>query len=186
MRRWLVFLLTFSLCLSAPPAFAYDCNNRHQYVIGPPLIWEYVGNPLNTSDSTCWSLGYSGPNWNSSAGLWEFVTWNDQTAVRTINVPSTDSGTSNWTAQLYIDWDDPNASWWNAITADVDVDHNGTHTNYLVANFVGNGGVTSYMGTKSVNFSAVSGDTITVRVKGRRSYTNTRVRFSSVHVWRNG
>ncbi len=155
-------------------------------MIGPGTWYEYVGNPLDSSATDCWSIPGSSPGWSSTAGMWDFVTWNDQTATRVINVPSTDSGTSSWTAQLYVDFYDPNASWWNAITAQVDVNHGGSHTYYTIYNNLGNGGTPYDSGTKWVSFSAVSGDTITITIQGRDSYTDTHVRFASVHVFRQG
>jgi hypothetical protein len=185
MRKAFLALTILAISL-AGNAFAYDCSNRSLYVIGPGTTWEYVGNPLDTSSSQCWTLGGTSPVWNGTAGLWDFVTWNDQTATRVINVPSTDSGTSSWTAQLYVDFYDPNAAWWEAIFAQVDVNHGGTHTYYTIYSKLGNSGATSDSGNKYVNFSAVSGDTITITIQGRNSYPDSHVRFNSVHVWRQG
>lgn len=96
------------------------------------------------------------------------------------------AGTSNWSAQLYVDFNDPNASWWNALSATVDVNHGGSHTQYTIYNILGNGGTTSDSGTKSVNFTAVNGDTVTITVSGRISFTDSHARFGGVHVFRVG
>lgn len=186
MRKTLAVLAVIAaVALSAPSAFAYTCNSRYQVIIGPGTYYEYIGNPLDTSSSQCWSLGSTSPVWNSTAGEWEFTTWNDQTAVQTVTAAGT---STSYTAQLYVDFHDPNASWWNALDAEVDVNHNGTHTTHIIFIILGNGGVTDVSGSKYVNFTAQPGDSITITIKGRNSYygSGTVVRFSSVHLWQNG
>jgi hypothetical protein len=186
MRKTLAILAVIAaVSLSAPSAFAYTCNSRQQVPIGPPTIYEYNGNPLNTSNSTCWSLGASSPVWSSGTSEWEFTTWNDQSAVQTVTATGT---STSFTAQLNVDFNDTNASWWNALSAQVDVNHSGSHSYYTIFSIIGNGGVTSASGSKSVNFTAQPGDSITISIKGRNSYygSGTVVRFNSVHLWQNG
>jgi hypothetical protein len=186
MRKTLAVLAVIAaVSLFAPGAYAYTCNSRHLVPIGPGTYYEYIGNPLNTSDSTCWSLGASSPVWNSSVSEWEFTTWNDQSAVQTVTATGT---STSFTAQLNVDFNDANASWWNALFAQVDVNHSGSHSYYNIFSIIGNGGVTSASGAKYVNFTAQPGDTITISVTGRNSYygSGTVVRFSDVHLWQNG
>jgi hypothetical protein len=185
MRKAFAVLAVAVVSLAVPKAFAYDCTNRYQVIIGPGTWWEYVGNPLDTSASDCWSLGSTSPVWNSSASMWEYTTWNDQYATRVINVPSTDSGTSSWSASITVDFYDPNASWWEGLDVDIAVNHLGGVTHYSLYSNVGN--ATAFdSGRKDVNFTAVSGDTITINIRGRNSFTNSHVRFAGVHVWRQG
>lgn len=187
MRKAFAVLAVVAALSIVPSAFAYDCSNRYQLMIGPGTWWEYVGNPLDTSSSQCWTLGTNGPVWNSTDGYWEFRYWQDNTATRVINVPSTDSGTSSWSAQFVVDFNDPHANWYDALFATVDVNHNGTHTYYNMYSNIASSGLTSDSGTKSVNFSAVSGDTITITIQGRNGwYPDARVRFAGVHVFRAG
>jgi hypothetical protein len=186
MRKTLAILAVIAaVALSAPSAFAYTCNSRQLAPIGPGTYYEYIGNPLNTSDSTCWSLGASSPVWNSGASEWEFTTWNDQSAIQTVTATGT---STSFTAQLNVDFNDTNASWWNALFAQADVNHNGSHSYYTIFSIIGNGGVTSASGAKYVNFTAQPGDSITISITGRNSYygSGTVVRFSDVHLWQNG
>jgi hypothetical protein len=187
MRKTLLALAVLVAVVAlTPAAFAYNCSPRYQLMIGPGTWWEYVGNPLDTSSSQCWTLGGTSPVWNSTASMWEFSTWNDQTATRVVSVPSTDSGTSSWSAQFYLDFYDPHAEWWEGLTATVDVNHGGSHTYYTL--YSNNGAnVATDSGTKSVNFSAVSGDTVTLTFQGRNSYYgDAHVRINSVHIFRQG
>lgn len=186
MRKTLAVLAVCAVVsLSAPDAFAYTCNSRQLVPIGPAVFYEYIGNTLNTSDSTCWTLGSSSPVWSSSAGKWEFTTWNDQSAIQTVTATGT---STSFTAQLNVDFNDPNASWWNALLAQVDVNHNGSHSYYNIFSIIGNGGVTSASGPKYVNFTAQPGDSITITIRGRNTYagSGTVVRFSEVHLWQTG
>ncbi|HJQ39990.1 MAG TPA: hypothetical protein VKB93_22835 [Thermoanaerobaculia bacterium] len=186
MRKTLAVLAVIAaVSLSAPTAFAYTCNSRVLLQIGPGTYYEYIGNPLDTSDSTCWSLGGSSPVWSSGVSEWEFTTWNDQTAIQTVTAAGT---STSYTAQLNVDFNDSNASWWNALSAQVDVNHNGSHTYYTIFSIIGSGGVTTASGNKFVNFTAQPGDSITITVQGRNSYygSGTVVRFSNVHLWQNG
>jgi hypothetical protein len=186
MRKILAILTVIvAVSLFSPSAFAYTCNSRQLVMIGPGTYYEYIGNPLNTSNSTCWSLGSTSPVWNSGASEWEFTTWNDQSAVQTVTVTGT---STSFTAQLDVDFNDTNASWWNALSARVDVNHNGSHSYYYIFSIVGNGGVTSASGAKYVNFTAQPGDSITIRIMGRNSFygSGTVVRFKEVHLWQNG
>jgi len=184
-KTFAVLAVIAAVSLAAPSAFAYTCNSRYQVQIGPPTIYEYIGNPLDTSASTCWTLGLSSPVWSSSVSEWEFTTWNDQTAVQTVTAAGT---STSYTAQLYVDFNDSNASWWNALSAQVDVNHGGSHSYYTIFSIIGNGGVTSASGNKSVNFNAQPGDSITITISGRNSYygSGTVVRFANVHLWQNG
>jgi hypothetical protein len=100
-----------------------------------------------------------------------------------INVPSTDSGSNSWNAQLWVDFNDPHAEWWQFLGAKVDVNHGGTHTFYTIYNNHGSN-VSVDSGIKSVNFTAVSGDTITITVTGQNAESDSIIRFSSVHVFR--
>ena len=186
MRKTLATLAVIAaVSLAAPAAFAYTCNSRQLVIISPGTYYEYIGNPLNSSASTCWTLGSTSPVWNSTAGEWEFTTWNDQSATQTVTATGT---STSFTAQLNVDFNDTNASWWNALSAQVDVNHNGTHTYSTIFSIIGNGGVTSASGTKYVNFTAQPGDSITITITGRNSYygSGTVVRFSEVHLWQNG
>jgi hypothetical protein len=186
MRKILTVLAVIAaVSLIAPNAFAYTCNSRQLVRIGPPTFYEYIGNPLNTSNSTCWSLGSTSPVWNSGASEWEFTTWNDQSATQTVTATGT---STSFTAQLDVDFNDTNASWWNALSAGVDVNHNGSHSYYNIFTILGNGGVTSASGSKYVNFTAQPGDSITITITGRNSYygSGTVVRFKEVHLWQNG
>jgi hypothetical protein len=180
-----VLAVLAAVSFSAPSAFAYTCNSRQLVIIGPGTYYEYIGNPLDTSSSTCWSLGATSPVWNSSASEWEFTTWNDQTATQTVTAAGT---STSYTAQLNVNFNDSNASWWNALSAQVDVNHSGAHSYYTIFSIIGNGGVTSASGAKYVNFTAQPGDSITIRIQGRNTYygSGTVVRFSSVHLWQNG
>lgn len=181
MRKLRLVLVVVLSLLVVPNAFAWDCGNRVQHNI-TGLPWEYVINRLETAnDAGCWSMDpYIA--WNSSAALWEFSTYFQQTASRTVTIGS---GSSTLTAQCYVDFYDPNASWWNFIGIDVDVNHNGTHTWYTVYSNRGNLGNTNDSGSKWTYFSAVSGDVVTLRVTGANSYSGsgTHVRFGSCYIF---
>jgi hypothetical protein len=186
MRKVFAVLTVFaSVMLSAPSASAFTCNSRQLVPIGPGTYYEYIGNSLDTSDSTCWTLGSSNPFWNSSVSEWEHNTWYDQTSYQTVTAAGT---STSFTAQLNVDFQDPNASYWNALLALVKVTHGGVNTYYEIFSIIGNGGVTSASGAKYVNFTAQPGDAITISIRGRNNYygSGTVVRFSSVHLWQNG
>jgi hypothetical protein len=186
MRQIVAVLTVFaSVMLSAPSASAYTCNSRQLAGFGPGTYYEYIGNSLDTSDSTCWTLGASNPFWNSSVSEWEHDTWYDQTTYQTVTATGT---STSFTAQLNVDFNDTNASYWNALIAEVKVTHGGVNTYYTIFSIIGNGGVTSASGPKYVNFTAQPGDSITISITGRNSYygSGTVVRFSSVHLWQNG
>jgi hypothetical protein len=186
MRKTFAVLAVFaSVLLVAPSAFAYTCNSRQLVPIGPGTYYEYAGNFLDTSDSTCWTLGASNPFWNSSVSEWEHDTWYDQTTYQTVTAAGT---STSYTAQLNVDFNDTNASYWNALFAEVKVTHGGANTYYTIFSIIGNGGVTSASGPKYVNFTAQPGDSITISITARNSYygSGTVVRFSSVHLWQNG
>ena len=186
MRKTLAVLAVIAaVSLSAPSAFAYTCNSRQLLAIGPGTYYEYIGNPLISSDSTCWYIAGTSPVWSSGANQWEFRTWNDQSVTQTVTAAGT---STSYTAQLDVYFNDPNASWWNALSAQVDVNHNGSHSYYTIFSILGSGGVTSASGGKYVNFTAQPGDSITITITGRNTYygSGTDVRFSNVHLWQNG
>jgi hypothetical protein len=177
----LSFLVAVVSLLVVPNVFAWDCDNRVQINIFT-APYEYVINRLETAnDSGCWSMDpYI--TWNSSAGLWEFTTYFQQAATRTV---TPGSGGSTFTAQCNVDFYDPNASWWNFIGIDVDVNHNGTHTYYTVYSNRGTLGNTNDSGNKWTYFNAVSGDAVTLRINGGNSYSGsgTHVRFGGCYIF---
>jgi hypothetical protein len=181
MRKALAVLAVIATLAITPNAFAYDCNNRYVYLTG---VWEYIGNDLASSDSTCWSITHSTPSWNSTAGEWDFFyTYPTTSAVRVVSVPSGDSGSTNWEAAMAVDFYDPHASSFEYLSGVVDVNHGGTHTQHTF--YANNGGVlSSDSGYKYVDFSAQSGDTITVTITGQNAYNDSYVRFAGVHLFR--
>ncbi len=177
--RKLTVLLGFTLALGiVPSALAYDCNNRVQVQItGQP--WEYAINHLDTSSSECWSVD-AGFQWNSGASMWEFTTWYQQSATRTVTAGS---GSSSWVAQCTIDFYSPTASWWEYLGIDIDVNHGGSHTYYNIYSNHGNSGTSSDSGAKWTTFSAVSGDTVSMRINGAKSDSSGRVRVGGCYIW---
>lgn len=96
MRKIFAVLTVFaSVMLSVPSA--YTCNSRQLAGFGPGTYYEYIGNSLDTSDSTCWTLGASNPFWNSSVSEWEHDTWYDQVTYQTVTATGT---STSFTAQF--------------------------------------------------------------------------------------
>jgi hypothetical protein len=178
MKKQIGFLLAAVSLLAGPSVFATCDRTTYNSMCLP---WEYVIYHLDTNDPTCWTMDpYI--TWNSSAGMWEFTTYFQQAATRTVTIGS---GSSTLTAQCTIDFYDPNASWWNFLGIQVDVNHGGSHTYYTVYSNRGNSGTTTDSGTKWTSFSAASGDTVTLSVTGANSYSGsgTYVRFGSCYIF---
>jgi len=188
MRKIPVALVLLCILVPAHGAFAqYSCSGG----VGPffPGYYDYTHNPLINSDQTCWAfnatisattLKYC---YGSPAG-WQFNTWYGQSATHSFVVANTDPGGSNWSIQVEVDFEDPTSSWYNQIVMDVVVTHNGANTTYNVYTAVGSAGSTSYCGLHSTNFTAVAGDTVTVRVTGARVSASAIVKFKDIHIWR--
>ena len=187
--RKLTLLLAAVFMIGLAGSALADCTGSH-YLAVYPGYWEYTHNDLTSSDTTCWtidstlnttSMSYC---YGSPTG-WQFNTYYGQSAVHSFTVGANDSGTSNWSAQLEVDFDDPNDYWYNQLIADVIVTHNGSNTYYNIYTGIGSAGTATYCATPYTTFTAVNGDTITIRITGARLSSNAIVKFRNVRIYRN-
>lgn len=181
MRKFSAILSIMAVMLVVPQAFG-DCNTRQslQYT-----GWDYALTHLDSSTTTCWTVTDYSPDWNSSSGYWEFTNYYQEQIDRVINVPSGDSGSTDWDVLLTVDFYSPSSSNLESLSAIVDVNHGGSHTIYYPYSVIGN--VTSSdSGFKFGGFSAASGDTVTVSIVGYNSHAGSgaRVRFKNVWIER--
>jgi hypothetical protein len=89
---------------------------------------------------------------------------------------------------LNVDCNDTNASYWNALIAEVKVTHGGVNTYYTIFSIIGSDASPAPAARSTSNFTAQTGDSITISITGRNTYygSGTVVRFSNVHLWQNG
>lgn len=179
MKKSIFFLA--GMLLIAPSVFAWDCDHRIQLNIFTNP-YEYVINGLEGNDTTCWSADDNVP-WNSTDNFFEFNTYYQRTFSRTVTIGS--GSYTGLVAQCNINFYDPNASWWNFIAINVDVNHNGSHTPYTVYSNRGNLGNTNDWGSKWTYFNAQEGDVVTLSVTGANSYSGsgTKVQFGGCYIF---
>lgn len=185
----LLLTLLFTIGITGSAFATHDCTGSH-YLAAYPGFYEYTHNDLTSSDTTCWSIASTLTTtsmsycYGSPTG-WQFNTWYGQSATHSFTVGANDPGSSTWSAQLQVDFDDPNDNWYDQIVADVIVTHNGVNTTYNIYSATGSSGAATYCATPYTTFTAVNGDTITIRITGARAYSNAIVKFRNVRIYRN-
>ena len=80
---------------------------------------------------------------------------------------------NKWSVSMFVDFDDPNNSQYNTLTASVGVTHNGSTTSNTIFSHNGTQGDLSCSRKGYYYFTAVVGDTITVTITGTNFSANT-------------
>lgn len=93
-----------------------------------------------------------------------------------------DTNYGNWSADAFVDFDDPNNSSSNWVDAWVYVNHNGVDTPYHLFYIDGSQG-DWYCERPNGGFSAVDGDGVTVEIQAYRNNSNTTIKISPMNIF---
>ena len=83
---------------------------------------------------------------------------------------------AHWSAQVYVDFNDPNNSIYDTLNLSVSVTHNGSTTSYTMLSQNGTQGSLSCSTAAYWYFTAVAGDTITLTFTATNYYSNTTIK----------
>jgi hypothetical protein len=143
-------------------------------------------------DSSCATVNYATPAtlWSCGLSAYEFGTgYQDVTWSYTIPADGTtiNNGTynhyPNWSATVFIDFYSPQQTIYDSIYATLTVTHNGSDTTYSIASLQGNSASSQTCGRFDVGFSAVNGDTITLKYTTSKWGTGSTIRGSLPQVF---
>jgi len=162
MRKLALLALLLVASLFAAPVFAQSCPTQ------PSAVQIFCGGydwtqaqscysttaGVSTTSPGCW---YYDPAWSFSAA------WT-MSASTTITASSTYMYTSSWSAASFIEFSNGNNSAYNWIELVAVVTHNGFDSRYSLFYWDGTMGSLNGCAQQYGTFSAVSGDTISVRL----------------------
>jgi hypothetical protein len=183
--RQIAVLLSLIVAL-AYPGSAFACNSP-QFVAFGPGFWEYVpDNHLNScGNTTCWTftsaLSCSTGNLSCGATGW-CATAMYQHITQSFTVGASDNGTSTWEAFYTYDLNSPGGYWFDQITVDVTVLHNGQYHTYSSGHNGTQGNVSC--GSGDTVFTAYNGDTVSISINMSRSDTASKICITNIQVWR--
>lgn len=193
-----LLLTVFALCLcsasnaAAEPRTTLDCSairQRQSSLFG--YYWEYVPNNLHESgtsagDTQCWQVSsfVSGATmscygWAGVELGWGSLSWSH-------TVTASDPGSSSqWTASLLYDFDDPNNSSYNQLTVKVLLWRNGSIVQQTtLVQRLGSSGIDEYCQQASASVTPAVGDVIEINISGSSFTSGTHVRVTDVHLTR--
>lgn len=181
--RQIAVVLALIVALVYPGSAFAGCNTPTFVAFGPGF-WEYEPtNNLSSSSTSCWSftsnvvsstLSCGATGWCATAGY--------QQITQTFTVGSSDSGTNTWEAFYNYDLNSPGGYWFDQLTVDVTVLHNGQYYSYSSGHNGTQGNVSC--GSGDTVFTAYNGDTVTITVNMSRSDPSSKVCVTALHVWR--
>ena len=183
--RQIAVLLAVVIAL-AYPGSAFACNSP-QFVSIYPGFYEYEpDNNLNScSNTSCWtfssSVSCSSGNLSCGSTGWCATAMNQQIS-QSFTVGSSDSGTNTWEAFYNYDLNSPGGYWFDQITVQVQVLHNGQYYSYSSGHNGTQGNVSC--GSGDTVFTAYNGDTVSIYVNMSRSDPSSKVCVTGLHVWR--
>ncbi|HYK02207.1 MAG TPA: hypothetical protein VE974_10655 [Thermoanaerobaculia bacterium] len=123
---------------------------------------------MNGATLSCYSLGAYTPNLQTPS--WVRYTF------------TADQNFSNWTADAFVDFDDPNNSSSNWVDAWAHVDHNGVNTSYHL--FYHDGSIGDLSCSRPWgSFSAVDNDTVTIEFTSYRANSNTTIKIGYPNIF---
>jgi hypothetical protein len=172
-----LFLFVLLTAFAVPNAVAQSCptaptgpheaGGRHWFEWSPDPGCLYTNNMSSTTLS-CYSFGAYAPALQQPA----FVRYTF----------TADQVYSNWSADAFIDFDDPNNSSSNWVDAWAHVDHNGVNTSYHLFSQNGSSGDWSCE-RPGGTFSAADGDFVTVELSAYRANSNTTIKIGYPHIF---
>jgi len=181
MRTIITAVLALAVTFAVPNAFAGCPTITGPHAVGGAEWFQYdfdtncastSGNVSSTTLS-CYSTPAYSFNYQSGGPFGGTVSYSF----------TADVTSSVWEADIFYDFDDPNVNWYNYLLATVTVTHNGSSSQYYIVIHHGTNGSAS-CDRPYVNFSAQSGDTITIDITGSNYYSNTSMKASAPTLFR--
>jgi len=181
--RQIAVILAVLIAL-AYPGSAFALCNSPQFVAFGPGFWEYESsNNLTSCSTSCWTFTSSLSCGTLSCGATGWcATAMYQQITQSFTVGANDSGTNTFEAFYTYDLNSPGGYWFDQITVQVSVLHNGNYTNYTSGHNGTQGNVSC--GSGDTIFTAANGDTVYVYINMSRSDTASKVCVNNFHIWR--
>ena len=174
-------LLVVVLGLNTPNALACPTPPSGPYSVGSSLYWyDYTPDPScvvaygspSPQATTLWC--YNEPAWSTGTG-WANVSY-------TFTIGANDPVLSSWSADVLVEFNDPNDSFGNGVQLWATVTHNGSTSYTLLAFHDGSMGDLS-CDIRSGGFSATYGDQVTIDVYSYKSNSTTQIEVSVPHIY---
>lgn len=171
-------------CLAAGGALAQSCPD----IYGPVQVGSFLWYQYAIDDSCYSSSGNVTGMAVSCSGLdgWQFGTGWVNAVEFSFPVGSEVLNPDAWSAGSFIEFSDPNDSIYNDILFTVTVTHpNTTQDVYTILDWNGTDGELSGCNDVTGEFSADTGDEVTVRIESTRWYSNAVIQASAPRIFSN-
>lgn len=155
-----------------PRTGPYNASGSTWYDYTPSsYCWSWSGNVLPTNLSCVGDPGFA-----YGLGRGNQITY-------TFTIDPGDQIFANWSADAFIEFNDPNDDWFNRIDINALVVRNGTTFNYNLFHHNGTMGDLSGCLRRGGSFSATHGDRVTIEIKSSNWYSNTTIKSTGAFIF---